>query len=262
MRLLLCLLASLGALMCGTQASATQFLYTITGQVVQDELTFDELQFFGPTLGSTFSAAFVVDDAVGSAIYAYGPTGSSATGGWAVAAGTLPPVGASLTIGGVSHTLPQGNSYSGPIIGSDGEPYGASSLQRDSGSLAKDAATKRIDLSATYYQESFCCYPVGHEFSASGDYLDFALQSAAFTNPDFRQVGTFALGPSVGFFGSFVQSGPNPGAMTQIRFIAETLTVAGLSAVPEIGTWAMMIAGVAFAGSSLRRRAQARASPA
>lgn len=262
MRLLLCLVASLGALMCGGQASAAQYLYTITGQVILDELSYDERQLFGPTLGSTFTAAFVVDDAVPEAIYAYGPGGSSATGGGTIAAGTLPPLSASLTIGGVTYGVRQGNSSSGPIIGPDGEAYGASSLQRDSGSIAKDALARRLDLSASYYEESFCCYPVGYEFSASGDYLDFGLQSAAFTDPDYRQIGTYALSLSGGYFGSYVQSGPNPGAMTQIRFTAETLTVASLSAVPEVGTWLMMMAGVAYAGCALRRRAPRQASHA
>lgn len=262
MRLLLCLLASLGALMFGGAASAAQFLYTLTGQVVLDELSYDELQLFGPTLGSTFSASFVVDDAVAQAIYAYGPTGSSATGGWTIAPGTSPPVGASLTIGSATYALRQGNSSSGPIIGSDGDPYGGTSLRRDSGSIAKDAVSQRLDLSASYYEESFCCYPAGYHFSASADYLDFGFQSAAFTDPDYRQLGTYALDPGGGYFSSYVQSGPTPGAMTQLRLVAGTLTVASLSAVPEIGTWLMMMAGVACAGWSMRRRGQLRASHA
>jgi hypothetical protein len=257
MRLLLCLAASLAALVCATQASAAQFLYTISGQVVLDELSFDEQQLFGPTLDSTFTAAFVVDDAIPQAIYNYGMTGSGATGGWTVAPGTLPPVSTSLTIGNATYALRQGNSSFGPMIGPDGEPFGGTSLQRDSGSIAKDAVERQLDLSATYYEESFCCYPVGYQFSASGDYLDFGLQSAAFTNPDYRQLGTFALAPSGGYFNSFVQSGPTPGAMTQIRLTATTLNVASLAAVPETGTWLMMIAGIAYAGSVMRRRGKA-----
>jgi hypothetical protein len=259
MRLLLCLLASLGALVCGGPASASQFLYIIIGQVVLDELSYDERQLFGPTLSPTFTAAFVVEDAFATSIYAYGPTGSSATGGWTIAPGTSPPVSASLTIGGVTYAVRQGSSSTGPLIGPDGEAYGGSSLQRDSGSIAKDAVAQQLSLSASYYEESFCCYPVGYQFSASGDYLDFTLQSAAFTDPDYRQVGTYVLAASGGYLGSYVQSGPNPGAMTQLRFTADMLTVAGLSAVPEVGTRLMMIAGVAYAGCSLRRRAQGHA---
>jgi hypothetical protein len=258
MRLLLCLLAALSALVCGTEASAAQFLYTITGQVVLDELSYDERQLFGPTLGSTFTAGFVVDDAVAQAIYDYGPTSSSATGGWASAPGTLPPITASLTIGGGTYAVRQGNSSSGPMISPDGEPFGGTSSQRDLGAIRKDAVARRLDLTTSYYEESFCCYPAGYQFEASGDYLDFGLYSAAFTNPDYRQLGTYAVAPTGGYFSSFVQTGPYPGAMTQIRFTAERLTVSSLSAVPEIGTWLMMIAGVACAGSSKRRRGQPR----
>jgi hypothetical protein len=154
MRLLLCLLAALSALVCGTEASAAQFLYTITGQVVLDELSYDERQLFGPTLGSTFTAGFVVDDAVAQAIYDYGPTSSSATGGWASAPGTLPPITASLTIGGGTYAVRQGNSSSGPMISPDGEPFGGTSSQRDLGAIRKDAVARRFDLTTSYYEES------------------------------------------------------------------------------------------------------------
>jgi hypothetical protein len=42
--------------------------------------------------------------------------------------------------------------------------------------------------------------------------------------------------------------------MTQIRLTATTLTVTSLTAVPEIGTWLMMIAGVAYVGAVRRQR--------
>ena len=241
-----------GTLALPTPALAAQFLYTITGNLVLDELTYDELQLFGPALGPTFSAALVVDDAVPHAAYSYGATGSSATGGGIQ--GTAPPVSASLTIGGVSYAIRQGNSSSGPIIGPDGDPFGGTSLERDSGSVTKNALNGSLALSTTYYREAFCCFPVGYQFDAAGDDLSFALYSPAFSDPDYRQTGTFALASSGGYFNSHVQSGPFPGLMTQIRFQAQALTVAPLAAVPEIGTWLMMIAGLGCAGQAMRRR--------
>jgi hypothetical protein len=112
---------------------------------------------------------------MGRAIYSYGPSGSSATGGGTVAPGTLPPVRASLTIGAASYAIRQGNSASGPLIGSDGEPYGATSLERDSGSIHKATGNRQLNLTATYYREAFCCFPAGYQFDASADYLNFDL---------------------------------------------------------------------------------------
>jgi hypothetical protein len=237
-----------------TPARAAQFLYTITGNLVLDELTYDELQLFGPALSSTFSAAFVVDDAMPQAAYSYGATGSSATGGGIP--GTVPPVSATLTIGGITYAIRQGNSSSGPIIGPDGDPFGGTSLEQDYGSVAKSSVNGSLALSTTYYREAFCCFPVGYQFDATGDDLSFALYSPAFSGPDYRQTGTFALASSGGYFNSHVQSGPVPGLMTQIRFQAQALTVASLAAVPEIGTWLMMIAGMGCAGQAVRRGRQ------
>jgi hypothetical protein len=230
-------------------AHAAQFLYTITGTVTGDELTYDEWHIFDPEQGQAFTARFLVDDAAPSALYSYDATGSRASGGGLTQIGTRSPLSASLTIGSRTYDIRSGDFRQYPVIDPiSGDPVGPTDLVNELGLVAKDAALGSLSLSGVYSDSHECCFPHPNDTYSQGDALEFTLRSAAFTDPDFRQTGTFALTSSGGYFSKSETIVAWPGALSQILLTANVLTVAQVSAVPEIGTWLMMMFGVGTVG--------------
>ena len=250
MRAVLSVLAML-AMAFSAPASATQFLYTVTGTVVGDEFTYDEWHIFDPTQGEEFTASFVVDDAKPDSLYSYGSLGSSATGGGITQFGTRSPLTASLTIGGQTYQIRSGDYHSYPTIEPlTGDPVGPTDTIDELGSVAKDPGAHQLALTAGYSEGHSCCFPHPNDTYGQNEILDFSLNSGAFTSPDYRQAGTFAL-TGFGYFAKSATIVASPGALTNIYLAPVSLTV---SAVPEIGSWLMIIVGVGLIGAVVRRR--------
>ena len=240
-------------------AHAAQYLYTLTGHLDPGAYNIDENQLFGPSLASGFVAEFLVDDAVPQALYSYGTTGSSAAGGWRIAAGSARPVSGTLSVGGQSHAIYTGNSLITPVYDPvQDEYFGDYFSQQDAGGVGKDSDAKQMFLGAGYEDSYDCCFPLPHYIHTSRyDDLAFILASSGFTDPDYRQLGTFLLDPGDSFglyqFGGEVGPG-QPGLFTNLALRPETLTVTLAGAVPEVATWLMMIVGIGAVGCAARRR--------
>jgi hypothetical protein len=251
-------LVALGAMVsAGAPAQAAQFLYTVTGTVAGDEFTYDDWHVFDPVQGQAFTAEFLVDDAAPTSLYTYGATTSSASGGGATQLGTRSPVFGSLTIGSNTYDVRQGDYHLYPSY--DPDPVGPIATIEESGLAAKDAVSHQLTLAATYDDYYSCCFPHANDTYDQGEGLDFTLHSAGFTSPDYRQGGTFALAPgSYGEFYKYETIVAWPGNLTNIFLAATSLQVTPLGAVPEIGTWLMMVLGIGGAGLSARSRRNAR----
>lgn len=260
MRCIACMLAVLAIVAASTQAQAAQFLYAISGTVFGEELTFDEYHIFDPQQGDAFVAKFLVDDASPLALYAAGPTGSSARGGGAIQLGTRTPVTSWLTIRGNTYGIRTGDLHSYSTIDPNtGDPIGPTDVIEESGLIDKDATAHRLTLSSSYFDSHSCCFPHPGDSYDAGESLDFNLGSGAFSDPEYRQTGTFSLDPgSSGYFGKSSSFAGNPGAFTQILLLATSLTVTQVSAVPETGAWLMMILGISAIGLVARARAGQR----
>lgn len=241
----------------GSPAQATQFLYTISGTVTGDELTYDDWHLFDPEQGEAFSAAFVLDDAAPLALYDYGATGSSASGGGLVQLGTRTPLIASLTIGGSTYAIRTGDFHQYPNYDPEtGDPSGPTDLADEYGMADKRGDLGKLSLSSGYSQSHSCCFPHPGDSYGEGEELSFSLLSAALADADYRQTGTFALAAgSGGYFGKSEYIVDRPGYLTQILLKAQTLTVSQIGAVPEVATWLMMIVGIGAVGLALRRKA-------
>lgn len=262
MRRIASVLGLLTAVSFAVPAEATQFLYTITGTVVGEELSYDEFGVFDPDQGDPFTAEFVVDDAAPLALYNYGPIGSYTNGGAMVQQGTRTPLTSKLTIEGASYAVRTGDFHLDPVIDPvTGDPSGPSQGVSEGGFISRNSATGSLNLFSRYGESYSCCWPHPNDIYGQSESLEFTLFSSGFTDPDYRQTGTFALLPgSGGGFYRVEYNSPTPGYMTQISLLASTLTVASLSAVPELGTWAMMLVGVGAAGAVARRRPKYRAA--
>lgn len=236
------------------QATAAQFLYTIAGTVIGDELSYDDYGLFDVVQGGPFSVAFVVDDALPNASYSYAPTQSSASGGGTATSAPVTPVRATLTIGNGSYTIRTGRYQVGPVYNPEtGEYTGPGASAQDLGQVAKNAVAQQLSFTSYYYDSYSCCYPWVYTSSGSGEELDFTLTSGLFTDPDYRQLGTFAVSGG-GYFNRSNEVDGQLGQHAQIAFSATSLTVSQLSAVPEIETWLMIVAGVGAAGLAARRK--------
>jgi len=242
-------------------AFATQFLYTITGAITGEELSFDERGIFSFAQGDAFTATFLVDDARPEALYSYDPTGSSAIGGGYLALGTRTPVTSTIAINGNSFSVRTGDFHQYPITDpATGDPIGPTDTIDELGVVSKDTNDHSLQLVSGYDSSHSCCFPAPHDSYGEFEGLEFVLYSGAFTDPDYRQTGTFTLQP--GSYGGFFKSDSfagNPGLFTQILLAANSLTVTRVAAVPEIGTWLMMILGLGVIGVGLRRNGNARA---
>lgn len=259
MRHALIAMAGIGAALTGGSARAAIFTYIVTGTVAAD--TSDGGTAFGENpLGSGFSARFVVDDALPLALYAATTSGSSAQGGGLIQDGTRPPVTATLTINGIDYALRTGDRYAPPLCFPGLGCYGPSGRTDDAGRIVKDAAARRLELSAAYEDSDSCCADYGSYYSDASDTLAFALSDAGFTAPDYRQLGTFAV-KGMGSFGAAYRAGDRSGGVdyaTRLSLAPTRLTVSG--GVPEPATWAMMILGFALVGPALRRGETQRAT--
>jgi hypothetical protein len=234
-------------------AHGTQFLYTVTGTVVGEELSYDEFGVFDPDQGDAFTAQFLVDDAAALALYNYGPIGSYANGGGMIQVGTRTPLFGKLTIEGGTYAVRTGDYRLDPVIDPvTGDPSGPTAGISEGGFISRNSATGSLNLFSRYGESYSCCFPHPGENYGQSESLEFTLLSSGFTSPDYRQLGTFALLPgSGGGFYRYVYDGSYPGNMAQIALSATTLTVA---AVPELRSWAMLLVGIGAAGAVLRRR--------
>lgn len=235
-------------------ATAAQFLYTVTGSIIGDELSFDEYGLFDVVQGGPFTVKFLVDDGRPNASYTDTPTGSSASGGGVATSTTAPPVTATLTIGSGSYTIRTGRYQVDPIYDPNSGTYiGPTASAQDFGAVTKDANAHRLAFSSYYGESSECCLPWVYTSSGSGEELEFTLLSGLFSNPDYRQLGTFAVSGG-GYFNRSNTIDGQLGQHAQIAFNATGLTVSQVSAVPEIGTWLMLVLGVGVVGAATRRR--------
>lgn len=229
-------------------APAADFLYTFTG-VVTYANNADAPGIYASE-GDPIAFSLRVRDDFASVAYLYGPNGSSASGGPDHAPGTLFPVDRTVQIdpslGYAVEHVPLESGY---------DP-----ADNHSAAVVKNAAAKSLTIDMRF--ENFTPPDDGCTERCSGTYIartaSARVFSDAFASPDFRETGSFALSPgSVGSLGdTFATFIPYSDfyelALTQ-------LTVAQLpAAVPEAGTWLMMIAGIGVAGAALRRRPAVR----
>ncbi len=236
-------------------ASATQFLYSVTGVTTADMYS----GLYGsadPTLpaGLDFTATFIVDDALPTAIYTGDALQSSARGGGQVQDGSLPPLSATLQIGSYIHTIRQGNFYQpyayDPVTG---DAFGTEIRESDIGVLTKNVTTGRLDLYASYDHTEACCGWFFGSATSSVDSLELFLRSPAYTSADFRETGDFALTPqSIGQFlvGSITQSHSGDVSVyydAAAGLLATHLTV---SALPEPDAGLMMMGGLTLVGGA------------
>lgn len=258
MRMARIVMAFVVALLAGTPASAAIFTYIVTGTVIGDA-SVDSAVFGDDVVARGFSARFTVDDAMPLAQYAASVTGSSAQGGGLVQDGTRPPVAATLTINGIDYAIRTGDKDEPPYCDLDFGCFGPSARIDDLGAIVKDAGAGRLDLATRYEDSSSCCADYGSWYSDATDDLRFTLNDAAFTSPDYRQGGTFAVTGVGSFLAAYVAGDRSGGvdAATRLTLAPTALQVSG--GVPEPGSWMMMILGFGLIGVAVRRAPRARA---
>ncbi len=263
MRQLLIGMAMTISAMVATPVRAAIFTYIVTGNVIGDAS--DGGAAFGEdVVGRGFTARFEVDDAMPLALYVADTGGSSARGGGSIQDGTRPPVAAMLTINGVERAVRTGDEDMPPMCIPGFGCFGASSGIDDSGEIVKNAVARTLSLSAGYDSYAGCCADYGSWYSIATDDLRFSLFDASFTSPDYRQDGAFAVS-GTGAFATVFSDGDRSGGVdysTRLTLAPTLLQVTG-GAVPEPGTWAMMLLGFALIGGGLRHgRAAAPAARA
>ena len=240
--------ALLACAMIAQPVEARLYTYTINGTIDQAD-SYDDQGLFGadPTQ-SVFRAVFTVEDALPSAIYTADATASSAGGGGMIQDGTRPPVTGTLTIGGRSWTVSQGDSVSAPGI----EPQ---TSEQDLGEAAKDATVGSLDLGASFSTGTLCCGDVIQSYLGDGEFFDLTLYSFAFGDPDYRQTGTFAVsgGGSYARSRTYIDRQGTSIAAGQIALVPISLTVTA-AAVPDAAGWATMTIGIGLAGAAMRHR--------
>lgn len=224
-------------------AYATSYLYSFSG-VVTYANNVDATDIYANE-GDPIAFSLRVQDNLASAVYTYGHATSSAVGGPDYAAGTLLSVDRKVSID--------------PNLGYAGDftPLESGFRPSDnySASVSKDANAKSLSLDMyagqftppdQYCQERCSGTLVTHTASAQ-------VYSDAFTSPDFRELGTFDLRPgSVGTLSDGLSTYLHFGGSYEVSL--SKLTVTQLpDAVPELGTWIMMITGIGVAGGALRR---------
>jgi hypothetical protein len=245
-------------------AQAAQFLYTVTGVTTAD--VYGGL--YGsadPTLpaGLSFTATFIVDDALPTAIYTESTAAapqSSATGGGLVQDGTRPPVSASVQIGSWSYTVRTGTFYQpysyDPYVG---DAFGTEIREQDGGTVSKNAATGGLTLWASYVRTETCCGTFTALITQYVDILELPLLSASFASSDFRETGEFDLLPSSAgqlLVGSVFQTRSYTGESYEAAagLLATHLVV---TAIPEPNGRMLLLCGAAlFAAASLCRRSR------
>jgi hypothetical protein len=231
-----------------SSAFATSFLYTFSG-VVTYASNYDATYIYANE-GDPIAFSLRVQDNLPTATYSYAPTGSSAIGGPDYASGTLLPVDRKVTVD--------------PNLGYAGDftPLESGFKPEDnySASVVKDAGAKSLAL-AMYFEQDTPPYE-GCQERCSGTRTTHSATanvfSDAFASPDYRELGTFDLKPgSAGTLADGFSTYLSFGDFYEVSL--SKLTVTQLpDAVPEAGTWVMMIAGLGFAGAALRRRPSVR----
>lgn len=253
--------ALFGMTMAVHPASATVYTYIVSG-MVDAAASEDQQGYFGSLDGAAFTATFTIDDANTRSLYQYGSSSSSARGGGLVQADTLPPVDGQLRIGGVTVPIPRGNFHQEPYVDPDyGDISGERINEADRGTAAKDAAAGTLGLEAgysySYAQYLSGIFGYGMDTSRS---LTFSLASTDFTDPDFRQAGSFALSPnSTGAFAAAYSYGGSEGPQvnySNVYLRPTQLTVSG--AVPEPAAWMTFVLGFGVVGFAMRHGAARR----
>jgi hypothetical protein len=231
-------------------ASATSFLYTFTG-VVTYANNIDATYIYANE-GDAIAFSLRVQDNLPTAAYTYESTGSSAIGGPDYAPGTLLPVDRKVTVN-------PDHGYTG-----DFTPLESGFRIDDnySASIIKDAAAKSLTLAMNFEQitppDRYCqerCSGSRTTHTATAQVF-----SSAFTSPDYRELGSFDLAAgSTGTLGDSFSTYLSFGDLYEVSL--SKLTVTRLpDAVPEPGTWLMMIVGLGFAGTILRKSGVAATS--
>jgi hypothetical protein len=232
-----------------TAAFATSYLYSFTG-VVTYANNFDATYIYANE-GDTIAFSLRVQDNLQTAAYTYGPSASSAIGGPDYAPGTLLPVDRKVTVD-------PDHGWSGDFTPLEsgfkiGDNYSAS--------VVKDASTKSLTLAMNFEQyippDAYCqerCSGTRTTHTATAQVFSDAFDSA-----DFRELGSFDLKPgSTGTLGDSFSTYLSFGDFYEVSL--SKLTVTQLpDAVPEPGTWIMMIAGLGMIGGTLRRHGKASA---
>jgi hypothetical protein len=225
-------------------ASATSFLYSFSGIVTYANNV--DATYIYANEGDAIAFSLRVQDNLATAAYTYDPTGSSAIGGPDYEPGTLLPVDRKVTVD-------PDHGYAG-----DFTPLESGFRIDDnySASVVKDAAAKSLTLAMNFEQyvppDRYCqerCSGSRTTHTATAQVF-----SSAFTSPDYRELGSFDLtAGSAGTLGDSFSTYLSFGDFYEMSL--SKLTVTRLpDAVPELGTWLMMITGTGFAGAALRRR--------
>lgn len=229
-------------------AQAADYLYTFTGVVTYANNI--DATFVYANEGDPFTFSVLIKDTLSTVTYAYGPDGSSAVGGPDTTPGTFFPIDRIVDVNGAN------------TPGDDFTPLqtGFNTNENYSGSVVKNLGDKSLTIDMNY--ERFIPSPPGCQERCAGErtthFLNVQVFSDAFSLPDFRETGSFALNPpSSGYLGDTYSTYLHFGDSYEIA--VSNLTVTRLAgAVPETSTWLMMIAGIGFAGAALRRRPSPR----
>ncbi len=232
-------------------AHATQFIYTVTG-VTTAEMYSGLYGNADPTMpaGLDFTATFVVDDALPTALYSGDALQSSAKGGGQLQDGTRPPVSGSIQIGSYSRTIRQGNFFQPYTYDpSTGDAFGTQIQELDAGVATKNVTTGRLDMYASFNRTESCCGIFFGSGTTAVDQLELLLQSPAFASADFRETGVFALdsrSSGVLMVGSITQFRSGDVYVYYEAAVGLSATSLMISAIPEPADWALMLSGMAL----------------
>jgi PEP-CTERM motif len=235
-----------------SQALATTYIVTYTGTVATS--TVDSGGFFGSVntslAGLDFVATYTADDTTVGARYTSDPEFTTLIGGPGIPdpgppppilPGTsISPVGATLTINGITLRIGDINRFIGLVQKRDNIFSGADSLQ------AQVHERPTVGFGNSRYLQIAVFSTINNIFttSAFGEPIDRTLAAGDQSNSSFSFVNTDANGFSQGSVsGTF--------AVSTVK-----VSTVNAAAVPEPTSWILMLAGFGFIGGSLRQEAR------